>query len=172
MDSQYIIDSGFIFKLKCLTTGRFQAKSWEECRKRKYCKKTPPYPPVDSGLIRYNPYQYKPNKTWWVPEFDYAVYPCEDKSKVKCKWFHFSHCNVKSNMKPKSTLKCGHLQVQYLRVLSTILKILSVRINFKSQFQSDDLPQALKHIKIASKLTSNVTILANIVLAGEYTPSW
>ena len=75
-------------------------------------------------------------------------------------------------MKPKSTLKCGHLQVQYLRVLSTILKILSVRINFKSQFQSDDLPQALKHIKIASKLTSNVTILANIVLAGEYTPSW
>ena len=44
----------------------------------------------------------------------------------------------------------------------------TVRINFKSQFQSDDLPQALKYIKIASKLTSIVTILANIALAGEH----
>ena len=48
------------------------------------------------------------------------------------------------------------------------LKIFSVRINFKRRFQSDDLPQALKYIKIASKLPSIVTILANIVLAGEH----
>ena len=44
----------------------------------------------------------------------------------------------------------------------------SVRINFKSQFQSNDVPQALKYIKIASKLTSIVTMLANIGLAGEH----
>ena len=62
--------------------------------------------------------------------------------------------------------------VTLLVSFEAILMRFSVRINFKSQFQSDDLPQALKHIKIASKLTSNVTILANIVLAGEYTPSW
>ena len=49
-----------------------------------------------------------------------------------------------------------------------ILKRFSVRINFKSQFQSNDLPQALKYIKIASKLTSIVTILANIALEGEH----
>ena len=49
-----------------------------------------------------------------------------------------------------------------------ILKRFSERINFKSQFQSNDLPQALKYIKIASKLTSIVTILANIALAGEH----
>ena len=50
-----------------------------------------------------------------------------------------------------------------------ILKMFSVSINFKSQFQSNDLPQALKYIKIASKLTSIVTILAHIALAGEHT---
>ena len=44
----------------------------------------------------------------------------------------------------------------------------SVRINFKSQFQSNDLPQALKYIKIALKLTSIVTILTSITLAGEH----
>ena len=51
-----------------------------------------------------------------------------------------------------------------------ILKMFSVtiKINFKSQFQSNDLPQALKYIKIASKLTSIVTILANIALAGDH----
>ena len=49
-----------------------------------------------------------------------------------------------------------------------ILKRFSVTINFKSQFQSNDLPQALKYNKIASKLTSIVTILANIALAGEH----
>ena len=48
------------------------------------------------------------------------------------------------------------------------LKRFSVRINFKSQFQSNDLPQALKYIKITSKLTSIVTILANIALASEH----
>ena len=49
-----------------------------------------------------------------------------------------------------------------------IWKRFSVRINFKCQFQSNDLPQASKYIKIASKLTSIVTILASIALAGEH----
>ena len=44
-----------------------------------------------------------------------------------------------------------------------------MRINFKSQFQSNDIPQALKYIRIASKLTSIVTILVNIALACEHT---
>ena len=48
------------------------------------------------------------------------------------------------------------------------LKRLSVRINFKSQFQSNDLPLALNYIRIASKLTSIVTILSNIALAGDH----
>ena len=50
----------------------------------------------------------------------------------------------------------------------TILKRFSIRINFKSQFQSNNLPQTLKYIKIASKLTSIVTILVNIALAGDH----
>ena len=49
-----------------------------------------------------------------------------------------------------------------------ILKRFSVRINFKGQFQSNDLPQVLKNFKIASKLTSIVTILTNIALAIEH----
>ena len=48
------------------------------------------------------------------------------------------------------------------------LKMFSVRINFKSQFQSDDQLQALRYIKIASKLTSILTILANTAVAGEH----
>ena len=58
--------------------------------------------------------------------------------------------------------------VTILVSVEAILKRFSVRINFKSQFQSNDLPQALKYVKIASKLTSIVTILANIALAGEH----
>ena len=58
--------------------------------------------------------------------------------------------------------------VTILVSFEAILKRFSVRINFKSQFQSDDdLPQALKNIEIASKLTCIVTILANITLAGD-----
>ena len=49
-----------------------------------------------------------------------------------------------------------------------ILERFSVRINFKSQFQSNDLPQAFKCNKIALKLTSIVTIPANIALPGEH----
>ena len=49
-----------------------------------------------------------------------------------------------------------------------ILKRFSVGINIKSQFQSNDLPQALEYIKTASKLTSIETILANIAFAGEH----
>ena len=58
--------------------------------------------------------------------------------------------------------------VTILVSFEAILKRFSVRINFKSQFQSNDLLQALKYIKIASKLTNAVTILANIALAGEH----
>ena len=58
--------------------------------------------------------------------------------------------------------------VTILVSFEAILKRFSVRINFKSQFQSNDLPQALKYIKIASKHSSIVTILANIALAGEH----
>ena len=58
--------------------------------------------------------------------------------------------------------------VTILESFEGMLKRFSVRINFKSQFQSNDLPQALKYIKIASKLTSIVTILAIIALAGDH----
>ena len=58
--------------------------------------------------------------------------------------------------------------VTILVKFEAILKRFSVRINFKSQFQSNDLLQALKYIKIASKLTSIVTLLGNIALAGTY----
>jgi len=58
--------------------------------------------------------------------------------------------------------------VTILVSFEAILKRFCVRINFKSQFQSNDLPQALKYIKIALKLTSIVTIFANIALAGDH----
>ena len=54
--------------------------------------------------------------------------------------------------------------VTILVSFEAILKRFSVGINFKSQFQSNDLPQALKYLNIASKLT----ILPNIALAGEH----
>ena len=58
--------------------------------------------------------------------------------------------------------------VTILVSFEAILKRFSVRINIKSQFQSNDLPQALKYIKIASKLTNVVRIFMNIALAGEH----
>ena len=58
--------------------------------------------------------------------------------------------------------------VTILVSFEAILMRFFVRINFTSQFQSNDLPQALKCIKIASKLTSIVTILVNIALAGDH----
>ena len=58
--------------------------------------------------------------------------------------------------------------VSIVTSFEAFLKRFSVRINFKSQFQSNDLPQTLKYVKIASKLTSLVTILANIALVGEH----
>ena len=58
--------------------------------------------------------------------------------------------------------------VAILVSFEAILKRFSVRINFKSQVKSNDLPQALNYIKIALKLTSIVTILANIALAGDH----
>ena len=58
--------------------------------------------------------------------------------------------------------------VTILVSFEAILKRFSVRINFTSKFESNYLPQALKNFKIASKLTSIVTILANIARAGEH----
>ena len=58
--------------------------------------------------------------------------------------------------------------VTILVSFEAILKRFSVRINFTSKFESNHLPQALRNFKIASKLTSIVTILANIALAGEH----
>ena len=58
--------------------------------------------------------------------------------------------------------------VTILVSFEAIMKRFSVRSNIKSQFESNYLPQALKYIKIASKLTSIVTILANIALAGDH----
>ena len=58
--------------------------------------------------------------------------------------------------------------VTILVSFEAILNIFSVRNNFESQFQSNDLPQALIYIKIASKPTSIVTILKNVALAGEH----
>ena len=58
--------------------------------------------------------------------------------------------------------------VTILVSFEAILNIFSVRNNFESQFQSNDLPQALKYIKIALKPTSIVTILASITLAGDH----
>ena len=58
--------------------------------------------------------------------------------------------------------------VTILVSFEAILKRFSVRINFKSQFKSNNLQHALKYIKIASKLTSIVTILMNIIFAGEH----
>ena len=58
--------------------------------------------------------------------------------------------------------------VTILVSFEAILKRISVNINIRSQFQSNDVPQALKCFKIGSKLTSIVTILVNITLAGEH----
>ena len=58
--------------------------------------------------------------------------------------------------------------VTILVSFEAILESFSARINFKSQFQSNDPPQDLKYIKIVSKLTSVMTILANIALAGDH----
>ena len=53
--------------------------------------------------------------------------------------------------------KCGHLKVQVCIVtilvsFEAILKRFSVRINFKGQFQSNDLPQAKNTLKLLQNL--------------------
>ena len=50
-------------------------------------------------------------------------------------------------------------------ILASIVKIC---VSCKCQFQGNDIPQALKYIKIASKLTNVVRIFMNIALAGEH----
>ena len=57
--------------------------------------------------------------------------------------------------------------VTILASFEAILKRFSARISFKSQFQSNYLPQALKYIKIASKLASIVTIFASNALSCQ-----
>ena len=47
---QFVIDSGYTFKLKCLPNGKFQSKTWQKCRQPIPCELTPPYPPLSSGL--------------------------------------------------------------------------------------------------------------------------
>ena len=69
---------------------------------------------------------------------------------------------------PSSTILGSIVTIHVLVIFEANLKWFLIRFNFKSQFQSNELPQALKYIKIASKLTSIVTILANIALAGEH----
>ena len=69
---------------------------------------------------------------------------------------------------------CSHVSiilastVTILVSFEAILKRFYVRNNFEIQFKRIDLPQALKYIKIAPKLTSIVTILASIALAGGH----
>ena len=58
--------------------------------------------------------------------------------------------------------------VKILVSFEAILKRFSVQINFKTQFQSNEVPSASKYIKITSKLTSIVTILTNIAFAGDH----
>ena len=58
--------------------------------------------------------------------------------------------------------------VTILVSFEAILKRFLVKNIFKSQFQSNGLPQASEYMKIASKLTSIVTILTNIAFAGDH----
>ena len=69
---------------------------------------------------------------------------------------------------PSSTILGSIVTIHVLVIFEANLKWFLIRFNFKSQFQSNELPQALKYVKIASKLTSIVTILANIALAGDH----
>ena len=69
---------------------------------------------------------------------------------------------------PSSTILGSIVTIHVLVIFEANLKWFLIRFNFKSQFQSNELPQALKYIKIASKLTSILTILTNIALAGEH----
>ena len=58
--------------------------------------------------------------------------------------------------------------VTILVSFEAILKWIFVNLNFTSQFQGNFPTLSYKWIKIASKLTSIVTILASITLAGEH----
>ena len=69
---------------------------------------------------------------------------------------------------PSSTILGSIVTIHVLVIFEANLKWFLIRFNFKSQFQSNELPQALKYVKIASKLTSIVTILANIALAVNH----
>ena len=103
---QFVIDSGYTFKLKCLPNGKFQSKTWQKCRQPIPCELTPPYPPLSSGLgktavclhflqsfslytffvyffsVPYNPYEYRSNYTMMIREFSQVRYECKDEKKV------------------------------------------------------------------------------------------
>ena len=79
---QFVIDSGYTFKLKCLPNGKFQSPSWQKCRQPMPCELTPPYPPSSSGLVPYNPYEYRSNYTMMIREFSDVRYECKDEKKV------------------------------------------------------------------------------------------
>ena len=53
-------------------------------------------------------------------------------------------------------------------IFASIVTILVFKFSVRINFKSNDLPQALKYIKIASKLSIIVTILANIEFAGDH----
>ena len=80
---QFVIDSGYTFRLKCLPNGKFQSKTWQKCRIPIPCKLTPPYPPPSSGLVPYNPYEYRSNGTMMIREFSKVRYECKDEKMVR-----------------------------------------------------------------------------------------
>ena len=90
---------------------------------------------------------------------------CENTCKY-CRNTHEYWPNTWKMWSPASTIFTSIVTI--LVSFEAIWKRVFVKINFKSQFQSNDVPQDLKYIKIASKLTSHVTILANIALAGDH----
>ena len=86
---QFVIDSGYTFKLKCLPNGKFQSPSWQKCRQPMPCELTPPYPPSSSGLVPYNPYEYRSNYTMMIREFSDVRYECKDEKKVHMYFNYF-----------------------------------------------------------------------------------
>ena len=89
---QFVIDSGYTFKLKCLPNGKFQSPSWQKCRQPMPCELTPPYPPSSSGLVPYNPYEYRSNYTMMIREFSDVRYECKDEKKVHM-YFNYFWCD-------------------------------------------------------------------------------
>ena len=76
-ENDSVTNDGFVTKLKCLPGGKFAARKWDDntkCRLREVCTKSPPRPPVETGLAR--------NYSRDVKEFGYATYQCINSHKV------------------------------------------------------------------------------------------